>query len=206
MNILIGYRANVRNITIKSGDVEQLASGSPVKSTGRSNNRSSSGYGSAGTRTEQQKKNAQVDIRSFINGLSADTVKCFTDGSCQGNPGPSGTGVFIQIGERDIRHFRFLGQGTNNIAELSAVLDALGILQQEVELNTSIVLCTDSKYVVGILTKNWKAKANRPLIDQIKQQLRQWSNLEIRWIAGHADIPENEEADRLANCAVSERS
>ena len=101
------YRASVRNVVLQSGPVEQLPSGSSSSSSARTQR--SSGYGSAGTRTEQQKKNAQVDIRTFLNGLPESTVRCFTDGSCQGNPGPSGTGVYIQIGDREIKHFRYLG-------------------------------------------------------------------------------------------------
>lgn len=198
------YQASARNITEVSGDNADLPTGTAAAGEGRAK---SSRFGSSHTRTERQKKAAQQDVRAFLDGLSPETIRCFTDGSCQGNPGPSGTGVYIQIGDEEIRHSRYLGMGTNNVAELSAVLDALTLLEERgVDTNRPIVVCTDSRYVEGILTKNWKAKANQELIQQLRRKVRGFSNLHIRWVAGHADIPENDEADNLANMALTTQS
>ena len=96
-------------------------------------------------------------------------------------------------------------EGTNNKAELSAVLDAMTLLDaEEIDHNIPVVVCTDSQYVVGILTKNWKAKANKDIIFPLRAEVKKWNDITIRWVAGHADIPENDEADRLANLAISE--
>ena len=53
---------------------------------------------------------------------------------------------------KEIKHYRYLGEGTNNKAELSAVLDAMGYWKKGIDNNTPVVVCTDSQYVVGILT------------------------------------------------------
>jgi ribonuclease HI len=197
------YRASARNLTLDGGDATELPGGTQAAGEVRSK---SSRFGSSHTRSDTQKKAAQQDVRQFLDGLSTETIRCFTDGSCQGNPGPSGTGVYIQIGEEEIRHHRYLGEGTNNIAELSAVYDALVILEERgVASDAAIIICTDSRYVEGILSKNWKAKANRQLITELRAKMRGFSNARIRWVAGHADIPENEEADRLANQALTEQ-
>lgn len=197
------YRASSHNVELDDGDATELPTGTQSTSDVRSK---SSRFGSSHTRSTSQKKAAQEDVRQFLDGLNTETIRCFTDGSCQGNPGPSGTGVFIQMGDEEIRHHRYLGEGTNNIAELSAVYDALVILEERgVASDASIIICTDSRYVEGILSKNWKAKANQQLITELRAKMRAFSNARIRWVAGHADIPENEEADRLANQALIEQ-
>ena len=169
------YRASSRNLQLESGASKSLSSGVEVKKTSETSKTSKirKKFGSAGTRTASQKSAAQKDVRDFLEGLSKDTIRCFTDGSCVGNPGPSGTGVYIQLGEKEIKHYRYLGEGTNNKAELSAVYDALTLLEKEsVSNETPIVVCTDSQYVVGILTKNWKAKANRELVLDLRKLVR----------------------------------
>ena len=199
------YRAAAKNIQLTSEPSKPLDQGAnaPKVEPRKPNTRKK--FGSSHTRTNEQKSAAQKDVRKFLESLSADTVRCFTDGSCIGNPGPCGTGVYIQFPSKEIKHYRYLGEGTNNKAELSAVLDAMQIIEEEgIDTNTPIVVCTDSQYVVGILTKNWKAKANKDIIFPLRSAVKKWSDITIRWVAGHADIPENDEADRLANLAIQE--
>ena len=52
-------------------------------------------------------------------------VELWTDGACSGNPGPMGIGIVAIDGKKRKEHGEYLGVGTNNIAELRAVLDAL---------------------------------------------------------------------------------
>ena len=199
------YLASAKNIQVGSESSKPLDKGenAPKQDDAQSQKRKS--FGSSHTRTTEQKSAAQKDVRKFLESLSADTIRCFTDGSCIGNPGPCGTGVYIQFPDKEIKHHRYLGKGTNNKAELSAVLDAMTLLATEkIDPNTPVVVCTDSQYVVGILTKNWKAKANKEIIFPLRAEVKKWNDITIRWVAGHADIPENDEADRLANLAISE--
>ena len=199
------YRASAKNIQLSSEPSKPLDKGANAPKLEGSKPKLRKKFGSSHTRTNEQKSAAQKDVRKFLEGLSAETVRCFTDGSCVGNPGPCGTGVYIQLSDKEIKHYRYLGEGTNNKAELSAVLDAMELLESEdIDYNTPVVVCTDSQYVVGILTKNWNAKANRDIILPLRAAVKKWNDITVRWVAGHADIPENDEADRLANLAIEE--
>lgn len=133
---------------------------------------------------------------------------CFTDGACRGNPGPAGAGVYIEFPDgRRLRAARDLGRGTNNIAELTAVLLGLELLEDAGWLpdNTARVL-TDSTYGIGVLQTGWKAKANRELVRRVKAKLAEHPEVRLEKVAGHAGIPGNEEADRLANAGVDGRT
>ena len=199
------YRASAKNIQLSSESSKALDKGETAPKMDDTKSQMRKKFGSSHTRTNEQKSAAQKDVRKFLEGLSVETIRCFTDGSCIGNPGPCGTGVYIQLPNKEIKHHRYLGEGTNNKAELSAVLDAMTLLDAEdIDHNTPVVVCTDSQYVVGILTKNWKAKANKEIIFPLRAEVKKWNDITIRWVAGHADIPENDEADRLANLAISE--
>src|SRR5207344_2742499 len=56
---------------------------------------------------------------------AADTLVIHTDGSCFGNPGPAGVGVLMEWKGKTKEISRYLGEGTNNIAELTAIEVAL---------------------------------------------------------------------------------
>lgn len=199
------YRASAKNIQLSSEPSKPLDKGASAPKLDDAKPKLRKKFGSSHTRTNEQKSAAQKDVRKYLEGLSPETIRCFTDGSCIGNPGPCGTGVYIQLPDKEIKHYRYLGEGTNNKAELSAVLDAMRLLEEEgIDNSTPVVVCTDSKYVVGILTQNWKAKVNRDIILPLRTEVKKWNDITIRWVAGHADIPENDEADRLANLAISE--
>ena len=166
------------------------------------------GLGSAKNRTLAQKKKAKQTARQLVDSFSEQTIVCFTDGSCRGNPGLSGTGVLVRMTDgREVEHFRFLGEGTNNTAEISAVIDALEIIDKEKGPDEiPVEILTDSKYVVGLIQLGWKAKANRDLVQHLKRQIKIRGNVRLHWVAGHAGIEENERADQLANKAIDGRS
>lgn len=135
-------------------------------------------------------------------GAKADLI-AYTDGACSGNPGPAGLGVvLIQKGAR-AELSEYLGTGTNNIAELTAILRALEHLGESTE---PVVVHTDSKYAIGVLTQGWKAKANQALIASIKDRIRAFPKLRLVYVPGHAGVPLNERADKLAREAVSARA
>ncbi len=184
------YRAKIENIVEPEGEEPQEMG--------------TSGFGSAKTRTQEQQQRARAAAESAIEGLPENAVVCFTDGSCRGNPGPAGVGVYIQYPDgTSHKHSKFLGKATNNIAELTALGDAIDIVEEQANYGSApLVLFTDSRYAEGVLTKNWKAKANRELIQSIKNKIRKRGNIKISWIAGHAGILGNEEADTLANQAI----
>ena len=103
-----------------------------------------------------------------------------------------------------LKHSRFLGSATNNIAELTAIYDAIELVEQCVTSAQwpPVKIMTDSQYARGVLTQNWKAKANRQLVMSIKTKLARHSTISIHWVAGHVGIDDNELADQLANEAL----
>jgi ribonuclease HI len=132
----------------------------------------------------------------------AGAIIVYADGACSGNPGPAGAGVVMIDGgsRRELSHY--LGTGTNNIAELTAIeLAAQAIAERE----RPVRMHTDSQYAIGVLTKGWKAKANVELVARLRALLGQFTDLELRYVPGHAGVVLNERADVLAVQAVERR-
>lgn len=126
-------------------------------------------------------------------------IRIHTDGACSGNPGPAGIGVVMQYQQHEKEISRYIGTATNNIAELEAIKTAL---QSVKNTDLPVIVFTDSRYALGLLTKGWKATKNLQLIRQIKELTRKFKNLRFYKIKGHAGHPENERADRLAVAAI----
>ena len=128
------------------------------------------------------------------------TIFVFTDGACGGNPGPAGIGIFMQYRNHKKEISRFIGHGTNNIAELTAIKVAL----QEIKDPTlPVALLTDSSYCYGILTGSLKAKKNRDLIEEVKKEISRFPVLKFIKVDGHKGIEGNEKANFLAQQAIS---
>lgn len=129
-------------------------------------------------------------------------VVAYTDGACSGNPGPAGLGVVLIHAKERRELSEYLGTGTNNIAELTAILRALEAHESQLPL----LIHTDSQYAIGVLTKGWKPKVNQELIQRIKEQMKRVERLRLVYVPGHAGVPLNERADALARAAVSARA
>ena len=128
--------------------------------------------------------------------------QAFTDGACSGNPGPAGSGVvLVEPGGKLHEGLEYLGEATNNVAELTAILRALEWIPAEAG---SIVVHTDSQYAIGVLQKGWKAKANQELVARVKRVVQDRGAL-LRYVPGHEGVPLNERADELAREAITSR-
>jgi ribonuclease HI len=139
--------------------------------------------------------------------LPADAILAYTDGACTGNPGPMGIGMVLIDPTRegpDGRRERseYLGEGTNNIAELVAVQRALELAPD----GRVLVVHSDSSYALGLLGLGWKAKANQALVAQIRALAETREGLRLVKVAGHAGVVENERADVLATSAIERRN
>lgn len=131
--------------------------------------------------------------------LPADALIVYTDGACTGNPGPMGLGVVILDGRERQEVSEYLGHGTNNIAELTAIVRALELCPKE----RTVVLHSDSSYALGLLGKAWKAKANQALVEKMRGLGREFKDLRLVKVAGHAGVSENERCDQLARDAIT---
>lgn len=129
------------------------------------------------------------------------TVYC--DGACSGNPGPAGLGiVLVGTDGKTLEGYEYLGEATNNVAELTAILRAAEL----VPAGARAVVHTDSQYSINMLTKGWKAKSNQVLIASVKTALATRPGWTLRYVPGHSGVPLNERADELAREAVASRS
>jgi len=136
-------------------------------------------------------------------------VQIYTDGACQGNPGPGGWGaVLIWEGQTyEINGGERLT--TNNRMELTAVIRALSELKKPVPVK----LYSDSQYVIrgmkewihGWKRKGWK-RTTGPLenvdlwqeLDSIAARYQ----IEWIWVRGHQGNLYNEKADQLAVAGI----
>ena len=134
-------------------------------------------------------------------------VEIWTDCPCKGNPGIGGWGAYLIYGKHVKELFGGEKETTNNRMELTAVIEALRLLNRPCK----IVLHVDSSYVKDGITKwidGWKAKNWRTANKQPVKNVDLWQALEEqiarheiewRWVKGHAGIEGNEKADQLAN-------
>ena len=135
------------------------------------------------------------ESKPLDEGSLSDKICVFTDGASSGNPGPSGIGVVLHYGEHEKEISEFIGNATNNIAELKAIEAGLSALKSR---DIPVRLFTDSKYAYGLLTLNWKPKKNRQLVELIKKKMGAFKDLKIIKVKGHSGHPGNERADYLA--------
>jgi ribonuclease HI len=135
--------------------------------------------------------------------IAGDHVIAYTDGACSGNPGPAGLGVVLVHDSEQRELSEYLGVGTNNVAELTAILRAL---EAHIGSPLPLVVHTDSQYAIGVLSKGWKPKVNQALIESIKERMREVKQLKLVYVPGHAGVPLNERADQLARAAVVARA
>jgi len=127
-------------------------------------------------------------------------VTIYTDGACIGNPGPMGIGFILQCNGHQLKVARYIGEGTNNVAELTAVIAALSCLKHPEK--TYVQLYTDSQWVVGVLSQNWKIKKNVKLAEKAKKLAAKFGKLEVVKVTAHGDDTMNNTVDKLARKAA----
>ena len=130
-------------------------------------------------------------------------VTIYTDGAAKGNPGKGGYGVVLLSG----KHRKEISQGfkltTNNRMELLAVIIGLESLKKH---NETVVVYSDSKYVVDAVEKKWvfnwektnfNKKKNPDLWIRFLKIYREHSVV-FKWVKGHSNNVENNRCDLLA--------
>lgn len=128
------------------------------------------------------------------------TVHIYTDGASSGNPGPSGIGVVLVYGEKTKEISKFIGNTTNNVAELEAIRTALRELKRR---NLPVRIYTDSSYALGVLSLGWKAQKNKELVEAIRDLLAGLADVTFVKVRGHSGHEQNERADHLARAAIT---
>jgi ribonuclease HI len=132
----------------------------------------------------------------------------FTDGSCEGNPGPGGWGfVWVENDEIVIERSGLDPQTTNNRMELQGLIEAYKVLpvDAEVTVHSDSQLCvkTVNEWAVGWERRGWKRKtgpiANLELVKELYALAKAHSRVKLQWIKAHDGSRWNEYADALAS-------
>jgi ribonuclease HI len=148
-----------------------------------------------------------------------DTV-IFCDGACEPNPGKAGSGmaVYREGSLASLWYGAYNPAGTNNTAELNALLQALMLAKFEIDAGRTVQVRSDSSYGLNAVTKwaaGWKKRGWKKAEGEIKNleiiQLLHALYLEIeedvnlQHVSAHVGIEGNELADRMAMLAVERR-
>ncbi|GGF31926.1 hypothetical protein GCM10010922_03790 [Microbacterium sorbitolivorans] len=136
------------------------------------------------------------------------TIIAAADGSALGNPGPMGWAWYI---DDDSWAAGGAPHGTNNIGELTAVLE---LLRATAHTSDDLLIHCDSRYVIDSITKwmpgwkkkGWKKADGKPVLNleimKALDEAMQGRRVRFEWVKGHAGHPLNEAADTRANGAA----
>ncbi len=152
------------------------------------------------THIQQQKEKHAHDKKEII---------IYTDGSCLGNPGKGGWGVYMIYGDHEKELYGGEVNTTNNRMEMQATIEAMKYFEDPYKYK--LVIHTDSSYVQKGITQwmkgwkanNWRTSAKKPVknVDLWQQidELIEIMDVDFKWVKGHNGNHGNEKADELAN-------
>jgi ribonuclease HI len=139
----------------------------------------------------------------------------FTDGSCEGNPGPGGWGlVWAEDGRIREQKHGFDPATTNNRMELTALIEAYRLLppQHEITIYSDSQLCvkTINEWAPLWERRGWRRKsgpiANLELVRALYELVHAHPRVRLTWIAAHDGSRWNEYADALATTYLRTRT
>ena len=138
-------------------------------------------------------------------------VVIYTDGACSGNPGPGGWGVILMYQEHEKELSGGCKDTTNNIMEITAVLQGLKALKKPCKVkvysdSAYVVNAFNQKWIYGWLKNGWKNASKEPVKNkELWQELYELTKRhEVTFIKvkGHADNEYNNRCDQLARNAI----
>ena len=129
-----------------------------------------------------------------------------------GNPGPGGWGAILMYEQSKKEISGAKKDTTNNIMEITAVLEALKLLKEE----CNVEIYSDSAYVVNAfnqgwiynwLKNGWKTSGKDPVKNKELWQelysLTQKHKVKFTKVKGHADNEFNNRCDEMARAAIN---
>ena len=122
----------------------------------------------------------------------------YTDGACFGNPGPMGIGVVMYKGGKKVHEIsEYIGRGTNNIAEYTALIRALEVMAELGEKEA--LIRTDSELLAKQINGEYKVKNRKlKLLNARVDSLMTGMKVKVQ----HVRREQNEEADELSKAAI----
>ena len=138
-------------------------------------------------------------------------VIIYTDGACSGNPGPGGWGAILMYKGAKKEISGGMKNTTNNIMEITAVVEALKCLKVE----SDVEVYSDSAYTVNAfkqgwiynwMKNGWKTANKEPVKNKELWQelysLTKKHKVEFIKVKGHADNEFNNRCDEMAREAI----
>lgn len=140
-------------------------------------------------------------------------VIIYTDGACSGNPGPGGWAAVLICGEHKKEIYGGDKNTTNNIMELTAIIEGLKALKQKCEVE----IYSDSAYSVNSFNQGWiynwikkgwktadgKDVKNKELWEEL-YALTKKHTVTFNKVKGHSNVELNNRCDELASKAITE--
>jgi len=132
----------------------------------------------------------------------------FTDGSCEGNPGPGGWGVvWVEDDEIVAEQSGRDPATTNNRMELAALIAAYELLPEDAKAtvysDSQLCVKTVNEWAAGWERRGWRRKsgpiANLELVKRLYALAQAHPGVSLQWIRAHDGSKWNEYADALAN-------
>ena len=122
------------------------------------------------------------------------SLALYTDGGCTPNPGEMKIGIVAMRNNVVVHSIsRQMGFGTSNQAELLAIREAL-LWANPLD---SILLHVDSKYCLGVISKNWNVTKNTDLVADIRKRFASFPQIRMIKVKGHSGVIGNDLADAL---------
>lgn len=124
----------------------------------------------------------------------------YTDGAYSSSRTQGGSAYVILKNNIKIKEWNYKWNGgTNNIAELCAIIAALHSFKKPCD---SIIIYSDSMYCIGILTLGWKIKTNHKFwnkcFEEVERVNKLCFNLQFKHVKGHESSKWNNYVDKLA--------
>lgn len=140
-------------------------------------------------------------------------VTIYTDGACSGNPGPGGWGAVLICEGTQKEISGATPNTTNNIMEITAVLEALKLLKFECEVeiysdSAYVVNCFNQGWIYNWQKNNWKTAnkepvKNKELWEELYGFVKKHKTTFIK-VKGHSTNELNNRCDFLATSAIKE--
>jgi ribonuclease HI len=136
-------------------------------------------------------------------------INVYSDGGARGNPGPSATGVYIEDenGKKLASFGKKIGIATNNVAEYTAVINALDWIienKKTIPETAKIQFFLDSKLACSQILGIFKVK-NTNLKNLLLDVRNREAQIQNPIFYKHIPREKNKKADRMVNNALDNK-
>jgi ribonuclease HI len=144
----------------------------------------------------------------------------YTDGACSNNGkdvASAGIGIFFGINDNRNASKKIEGKQTNNIAELTAIIEVYYIIENDIINGKKIAIVSDSEYAIKCVSsygekchkKSWNVDIpNKELVKIAYEMYKDKLNIQFIHIKAHTNNTDihsigNDNADKLAHASIN---